>query len=59
MSILGVSVPINVSDVENLTSTAKWMLIIEKDASFQTLLDSSAVEKLDSCILITVKYLIN
>ncbi|KAK6632089.1 hypothetical protein RUM44_007119 [Polyplax serrata] len=51
----GVSIPPNIFDVIGLSSSAKWVLIIEKDATFQSLIDGETVSRLGSCIIITGK----
>lgn len=39
-----------------MQSKAKFVLVIEKDATFQKLLDDNIFTKLGPCILITVRY---
>ncbi|CAN2389875.1 double-strand break repair involved in meiotic recombination [Pristimantis euphronides] len=51
----GVLVPSNVEGVTNLRSAARFVLIIEKDATFQRLLDDDFCGKCGPCILITGK----
>ncbi|XP_071966798.1 meiotic recombination protein SPO11 [Engystomops pustulosus] len=51
----GVLVPANVEGVTNLRTTARFVLIIEKDATFQRLLDDNFCGKCGPCILITGK----
>ncbi|XP_042197759.1 meiotic recombination protein SPO11 isoform X3 [Callorhinchus milii] len=48
-------VPSNVDGVKYLNSTAKFVLIVEKDATFQRLLDDAFCTKLSPCIIITGK----
>ncbi|NXJ63093.1 SPO11 protein, partial [Rostratula benghalensis] len=48
-----VTVPSNVQGIKNLISHAKFMLIVEKDATFQRLLDDDFCKKLSPCIMIT------
>ncbi|KAM6112960.1 meiotic recombination protein SPO11 [Pterocles gutturalis] len=48
-----VTVPSNVQGIKNLISHAKFMLIVEKDATFQRLLDDDFCNKLSPCIMIT------
>lgn len=44
-----------VHKISILQSTdAKFVLVVEKDATFQHLLESKALEKLGPCIIITV-----
>ncbi|KFV86015.1 Meiotic recombination protein SPO11, partial [Struthio camelus australis] len=47
------TVPSNVQGIKNLISHAKFMLIVEKDATFQRLLDDDFCNKLTPCIMIT------
>ncbi|NXH19383.1 SPO11 protein, partial [Bucco capensis] len=47
------NVPSNVQGIKNLISHAKFMLIVEKDATFQRLLDDDFCNKLSPCIMIT------
>ncbi|NXI36491.1 SPO11 protein, partial [Galbula dea] len=47
------TVPSNVQGIRNLISHAKFMLIVEKDATFQRLLDDDFCTKLSPCIMIT------
>ncbi|XP_032304441.1 meiotic recombination protein SPO11 isoform X4 [Coturnix japonica] len=48
-----VTVPSNVHGIKNLYSHAKFILIVEKDATFQRLLDDEFCIKLAPCIMIT------
>nr|XP_025957679.1 meiotic recombination protein SPO11 isoform X1 [Dromaius novaehollandiae] len=50
---IAVTVPSNVEGIKNLISHAKFMLIVEKDATFQRLLDDDFCNKLTPCIMIT------
>ncbi|XP_043844756.1 meiotic recombination protein SPO11 isoform X2 [Dromiciops gliroides] len=50
-----VAVPSNVQGIRNLATDAKFLLIIEKDATFQRLLDDNFCNKLSPCIIITGK----
>ncbi|OCT62417.1 meiotic recombination protein SPO11 isoform X2 [Xenopus laevis] len=50
-----VLVPINVEGIRNLSTQAKFILIIEKDATFQRLLDDNFCSRSGPCILITGK----
>lgn len=45
----------NVSGIRNIVSSAKFVLIVEKDATFQRLLDDNFCTKLSPCIIITGK----
>nr|XP_013046104.1 meiotic recombination protein SPO11 isoform X2 [Anser cygnoides] len=50
---IAVTVPSNVQGIKNLNSHAKFILIVEKDATFQRLLDDDFCIKLSPCIMIT------
>ncbi|KAL9835277.1 meiotic recombination protein SPO11 isoform 2-T17 [Geothlypis trichas] len=50
---VAVTVPSNVQGIKNLTSHAKFVLIVEKDATFQRLLDDDFFSKVSPCIMIT------
>ncbi|RWS30533.1 meiotic recombination protein SPO11-like isoform X2 [Leptotrombidium deliense] len=50
----GTSLPHDVCNIRKITSKADFIIVIEKDASMQSLIDSKIVEKLN-CILITGK----
>ncbi|XP_056404942.1 meiotic recombination protein SPO11 isoform X2 [Hyla sarda] len=54
-STSGALVPSNVEGVTNLRTVARFILIIEKDATFQRLLDDDFCGKCGPCILITGK----
>lgn len=45
----------NISGIRNIVSSAKFVLIVEKDATFQRLLDDDVCSKLSPCIVITGK----
>ncbi|KAL1021477.1 hypothetical protein UPYG_G00013800 [Umbra pygmaea] len=45
----------NVVGISNIVSSAKFVLIVEKDATFQRLLDDDICSKLSPCIMITGK----
>ncbi|XP_075032590.1 meiotic recombination protein SPO11 [Mixophyes fleayi] len=51
----GVLVPSNVEGIKDLRTCARFVLIIEKDASFQRLLDDDFCRKCGPCILVTGK----
>ncbi|XP_075427746.1 meiotic recombination protein SPO11 isoform X2 [Ascaphus truei] len=51
----GVLVPSNVEGITHMNTRAKFVLIIEKDATFQRLLDDDFCSRLGPCILITGK----
>uniref|UniRef100_A0A8C3IIM5 DNA topoisomerase (ATP-hydrolyzing) n=1 Tax=Chrysemys picta bellii TaxID=8478 RepID=A0A8C3IIM5_CHRPI len=48
-------VPSNVQGIRNVITDAKFILIVEKDATFQRLLDDDFCNKLSPCIMITGK----
>ncbi|XP_067227349.1 meiotic recombination protein SPO11 [Chanodichthys erythropterus] len=50
-----VPVSSNVNGIRNIVSSAKFVLIVEKDATFQRLLDDDFCTKLSPCIIITGK----
>ncbi|XP_068928873.1 meiotic recombination protein SPO11 isoform X1 [Petaurus breviceps papuanus] len=50
-----VAVPSNIQGIRNLATDAKFLLIVEKDATFQRLLDDNFCNKLSPCIIITGK----
>ncbi|XP_074867587.1 meiotic recombination protein SPO11 isoform X1 [Carettochelys insculpta] len=50
-----VFVPSNVQGIRNVITDAKFILIVEKDATFQRLLDDDFCNKLCPCIMITGK----
>ncbi|KAM6924376.1 meiotic recombination protein SPO11 [Xenentodon cancila] len=54
-SSAAVSVSTNITAIKNITSSAKFVLIVEKDATFQRLLDDDFCTKLSPCIMITGK----
>ncbi|KAM9785855.1 meiotic recombination protein SPO11 [Neosynchiropus ocellatus] len=45
----------NIAGIKNIVSSAKFVLIVEKDATFQRLLDDDFCTKLHPCIMITGK----
>ncbi|XP_061486150.1 meiotic recombination protein SPO11 [Rhineura floridana] len=49
------AVPSNVEGMKNLITEAKFILIIEKDATFQRLLDDDFCSKMSPCIIMTGK----
>jgi meiotic recombination protein SPO11 len=51
----GVQVPQNVHSISSFTSSAKFVLIVEKDAIFQKLLSEGILDRLANCLLITGK----
>ncbi|XP_038057480.1 meiotic recombination protein SPO11-like isoform X2 [Patiria miniata] len=51
----GVLVPVHVQDISNVQSRARFVLVVEKDATFQKLLDDGMLEDMWPCIIITGK----
>ncbi|XP_064599336.1 LOW QUALITY PROTEIN: meiotic recombination protein SPO11-like [Liolophura sinensis] len=51
----GLLIPSHVNGIRNLDSQAKFILIVEKDATFQKLIDDDFCHRLHPCILITGK----
>uniref|UniRef100_A0A3B4XGF6 DNA topoisomerase (ATP-hydrolyzing) n=1 Tax=Seriola lalandi dorsalis TaxID=1841481 RepID=A0A3B4XGF6_SERLL len=54
-SSAAVAVSSNIGGIKNIVSSAKFVLIVEKDATFQRLLDDDFCTKLSPCIIITGK----
>uniref|UniRef100_A0A3B1JUH8 DNA topoisomerase (ATP-hydrolyzing) n=1 Tax=Astyanax mexicanus TaxID=7994 RepID=A0A3B1JUH8_ASTMX len=52
---MAVPVSSNVSEITNIVSSAKFILVVEKDATFQRLLDDEFCTRLHPCIIITGK----
>ncbi|XP_032376182.1 meiotic recombination protein SPO11 [Etheostoma spectabile] len=50
-----VAVSSNIVGIRNIVSSAKFVMIVEKDATFQRLLDDDFCAKLSPCIIITGK----
>uniref|UniRef100_A0A8C9DD59 Meiotic recombination protein SPO11 n=1 Tax=Prolemur simus TaxID=1328070 RepID=A0A8C9DD59_PROSS len=50
-----VAVPSNIQGIRNLITDAKFVLIVEKDATFQRLLDDNFCNKMSPCIMVTGK----
>ncbi|XP_020932836.1 meiotic recombination protein SPO11 isoform X2 [Sus scrofa] len=48
-----VAVPSNIQGIWNLITDAKFLLIVEKDATFQRLLDDNFCNKMSPCIMVT------
>ncbi|XP_063968055.1 meiotic recombination protein SPO11-like [Lytechinus pictus] len=51
----GTQVPNHVVGVTNIQSRARFVLIIEKDATFQKIIDDGLVDRIPNCIIITGK----
>ncbi|XP_071332813.1 meiotic recombination protein SPO11 isoform X2 [Trachinotus anak] len=52
---VAVAVSSNIAGIRNIVSSAKFVMIVEKDATFQRLLDDDFCTKLCPCIIITGK----
>ncbi|XP_003463691.1 meiotic recombination protein SPO11 isoform X2 [Cavia porcellus] len=50
-----IAVPSNIQGIRNLITDAKFLLIVEKDATFQRLLDDNFCYKMSPCIMVTGK----
>ncbi|XP_004686966.1 PREDICTED: meiotic recombination protein SPO11 isoform X2 [Condylura cristata] len=50
-----VPVPSNIQGLQNLITDAKFVLIVEKDATFQRLLDDNFCNKMSPCVMVTGK----
>ncbi|XP_064626752.1 meiotic recombination protein SPO11-like [Lineus longissimus] len=55
LSPSGVMIPMDIFGIKNLRSDAKAIFVIEKDATFQRLLDDNVTRKISPCIYITGK----
>ncbi|KAM6164632.1 meiotic recombination protein SPO11 isoform 2-T2 [Rhynchocyon petersi] len=53
--LTAVAVPSNIQGLRNLITDAKFLLIVEKDATFQRLLDDNFCSKMSPCIMVTGK----
>ncbi|XP_028625562.1 meiotic recombination protein SPO11 isoform X4 [Grammomys surdaster] len=49
------AVPSNIQGMQNLITDAKFLLIVEKDATFQRLLDDNFCSRMSPCIMVTGK----
>ncbi|XP_034393877.1 meiotic recombination protein SPO11 [Cyclopterus lumpus] len=54
-SSAAVAVSSNIRGIRNIVSAAKFVMIVEKDATFQRLLDDDFCTKMSPCIIITGK----
>ncbi|XP_067143266.1 meiotic recombination protein SPO11 isoform X2 [Centruroides vittatus] len=52
---IGMLIPADIENITNISSNAKFILVIEKDATFQKLLDEKFTVHLGPCIIITGK----
>jgi len=50
----GTMVSSHVQGIYDMHSDAKFVLVVEKEASFQRLMDDNVLQKLHPCIVITV-----
>lgn len=56
---VGTLIPQDIYGIKKFHSSAKYILLIEKDAIFQKLLDEGALIRLGPVIILTVKLIIN
>ncbi|XP_040844123.1 meiotic recombination protein SPO11 isoform X1 [Ochotona curzoniae] len=49
------AVPSNIQGIQNLITDARFLLIVEKDATFQRLLDDNFCSRMSPCIMVTGK----
>ncbi|XP_021049596.1 meiotic recombination protein SPO11 isoform X1 [Mus pahari] len=54
-SATATAVPTNIQGMQNLITDAKFLLIVEKDATFQRLLDDNFCSRMSPCIMVTGK----
>ncbi|XP_052258155.1 meiotic recombination protein SPO11-like isoform X2 [Dreissena polymorpha] len=54
-SQMGIQVPNHVTGIHNIVTCARFILVVEKDATFQKLLEDKVCNTLGPCILITGK----
>ncbi|XP_050008873.1 meiotic recombination protein SPO11 isoform X2 [Alexandromys fortis] len=54
-SATATAVPSNIQGIRNLITDAKFLLIVEKDATFQRLLDDNFCSRMSPCIMVTGK----
>lgn len=54
LNIIGVLVPQDIEGMKEFKSSAKYILVVEKDAVFQKLLDEGALIRLGPVIIMTV-----
>ncbi|XP_031229635.1 meiotic recombination protein SPO11 isoform X1 [Mastomys coucha] len=54
-SATATAVPSNIQGMQNLITDAKFLLIVEKDATFQRLLDDNFCSRMSPCIMVTGK----
>ncbi|XP_032758349.1 meiotic recombination protein SPO11 isoform X1 [Rattus rattus] len=54
-SATATAVPSNIQGMQNLVTDAKFLLIVEKDATFQRLLDDNFCSRMSPCIMVTGK----
>jgi len=56
--VLGIQIPQDILEIDNFESKAKYILIIEKNASFQKIINEGLLKK-NKCtfVMITVSYI--
>lgn len=54
-SATATAVPTNIQGMQHLITDAKFLLIVEKDATFQRLLDDNFCSRMSPCIMVTGK----
>lgn len=56
--VLGIQIPQDILDIDNFESKAKYILIIEKNASFQKIINEGLLKKNKyTFVMITVSYI--
>ncbi|GFO04714.1 meiotic recombination protein spo11 [Plakobranchus ocellatus] len=54
-STMGIQIPAHSKDMQNLSTCARFVLVVEKDATFQKLVGEQFCQKMGPCVLITGK----
>ncbi|KAK3803868.1 hypothetical protein RRG08_029460 [Elysia crispata] len=54
-STVGLQIPAHYKDMQNICTSANFVLVVEKDATFQKLMGEQFCQKMGPCILITGK----
>lgn len=54
LTFIGVLIPQDIYGIREFNSTAKYIIVVEKDAIFQKLLDEGALLRLGPVIILTV-----
>lgn len=57
--LIGTLIPQDINGIKGFQSSAKYILLIEKDAIFQKLLDEGALLRLGPVIILTVNSLVH